>query len=71
MKHYKSTCILSAILIGLSIVSLFIGVLDVNINGLLQGDQEVLKIFFVSRLPRLLAVLCTGIGMSVAGLIMQ
>ena len=71
MKHYKSTCILSAILSGLSIVSLFIGVLDVNINGLLQGDQEVLKIFFVSRLPRLLAVLCTGIGMSVAGLIMQ
>ena len=71
MKHYKSTCILSAILIGLSIVSLFIGVLDVNINGLLQGDQEVLKIFFVSRIPRLLAILCTGIGMSVAGLIMQ
>lgn len=71
MKRYKSTFILAVILIGLSIVSLFIGVLDVNINGLLQGNQEVLKIFFVSRLPRLLAILCTGIGMSVAGLIMQ
>ena len=30
-----------------------------------------MKIFFISRLPRLLAILCTGIGMSVAGLIMQ
>ena len=30
-----------------------------------------LEIFVISRLPRLLAVLCTGIGMSVAGLMMQ
>ena len=30
-----------------------------------------MKIFLVSRLPRLLAILCTGVGMSVAGLIMQ
>ena len=30
-----------------------------------------MEIFIISRLPRLLAILCTGIGMSVAGLIMQ
>ena len=30
-----------------------------------------LKIFLLTRMPRLLAVLCTGVGMSVAGLIMQ
>lgn len=30
-----------------------------------------LKVFFLARLPRLLAILCTGVGMSVAGLIMQ
>lgn len=71
MKNYRSTIVLAIILIALSIVSLFIGVLDVNLNKLLQGDQEVVKIFLVSRLPRLLAILCTGIGMSVAGLIMQ
>lgn len=29
------------------------------------------EVFLVSRLPRLLAILCTGVGMSVAGLIMQ
>ena len=32
---------------------------------------QQLEIFLISRLPRLLAILCTGIGMSVAGLIMQ
>ena len=40
-------------------------------SGLLSGDGEQWRIFLISRLPRLLAILCTGIGMSVAGLIMQ
>lgn len=47
------------------------GVIDVNPIALITGDQEALRIFLVSRLPRLLAILCTGFGMSVAGLIMQ
>ena len=55
----------------LSVWSLFIGVLDVELSGLLRGDMEQIEIFLISRLPRLLAILCTGIGMSVAGLIMQ
>ena len=71
MKNHKSTIILAMLLLALSAVSLFIGVLDVNLKGLLSGDAETIKIFFISRLPRLLAILCTGIGMSVAGLIMQ
>ena len=52
-------------------MSLFIGVLDVELSGLFSGDGEQWRIFLISRLPRLLAILCTGIGMSVAGLIMQ
>ena len=71
MKNHKSTMVLIFILLLLSVVSLFIGVLDVSPHGLLSGDTETIKIFFISRLPRLLAILCTGIGMSVAGLIMQ
>lgn len=51
--------------------SLFIGVLDLDLSSLLGGDVEQLEIFLISRLPRLLAILCTGVGMSVAGLIMQ
>ena len=38
---------------------------------LLAGNFEQIEIFLISRLPRLLAILCTGVGMSVAGLIMQ
>ena len=71
MKNHRSTIILTFILLILSVVSLFIGVLDVSPKGLLNGDIETIRIFFISRLPRLLAILCTGIGMSVAGLIMQ
>jgi len=59
------------VLLILSICSLFIGVLDITPNDLLHGDLEMAEIFFISRLPRLLAILCTGAGMSVAGLIMQ
>ncbi|RGD04253.1 iron ABC transporter permease [Lachnospiraceae bacterium AM25-11LB] len=58
-------------LLFLSIVSLFIGVIDITPHSLITGNFEQLEIFLISRLPRLLAILCTGIGMSVAGLIMQ
>ena len=52
-------------------MSLFIGVSDVTLSGVLSGNREQLQLLLISRIPRLLAILCTGIGMSVAGLIMQ
>lgn len=65
-----STIILAALLIILSAVSLFVGVIDIDIASVFQDDY-IRKIFLVSRLPRLCAILCTGVGMSIAGLIMQ
>lgn len=59
------------VLLILSAVSLFVGVIDINMQSLISGDSEKWLIFLASRLPRLLAILCTGMGMSVAGLIMQ
>lgn len=59
------------VLLILSAVSLFIGVFDISISGLFSGDAQQLGVFLASRPPRLLAILCTGVGMSVAGLIMQ
>ncbi len=70
-KISSSTIILGLVLLILSVLSLFIGVVDVKISGLLSGNLNQLHIFMASRLPRLLAILCTGVGMSVAGLIMQ
>lgn len=54
-----------------SLCSLFIGVIDIDLTSLWNGNIKQWEIFIVSRLPRLLAILCTGVGMSVAGLIMQ
>lgn len=71
MKRHISTIILAILLLIASIASLFIGVLEMNINGLLGGDINQIETLLISRLPRLLAILCTGVGLSVAGLIMQ
>ncbi len=70
-KNGFMTALLAALLLILSCVSLFIGVIDMDPVSLLTGDSEQLKVFLISRVPRLLAILCTGVGMSVAGLIMQ
>ncbi len=55
----------------LAVISLFVGVIDIDAASLMTGDVRQWEIFLLSRLPRLLAILCTGVGMSVAGLIMQ
>ena len=71
IKSLRSTLVLSLVLLVLAAGSLFVGVIDITPGELLAGDLHLWEIFLLSRLPRLLAVLCTGVGMSVAGLIMQ
>ena len=71
MKKISITVILALSLFFLSFASLFIGVIDVSLPGLFTADSLQWQIFLSSRLPRLLAILCTGVGMSIAGLIMQ
>lgn len=71
IKQHLITILLSICLIALCAVSLFVGAIDLTSSEALSGDLGRLDILLISRLPRLLAVLCTGVGMSVAGLIMQ
>ena len=60
------------LLIVFSIASLFLGAIDIDLKTLLSGnDPMAFNIFLSGRIPRLLAILCTGVGMSVAGLLMQ
>ena len=54
-------------LVILAFISLFVGVIDMDLSLLAKGDPEKWEIFLISRLPRLLAILCTGVGMSTAG----
>lgn len=63
--------ILIAAIVLMGVASLFIGVKDVTVAGLLTMQPEQLYILGISRLPRLLSVLVAGMSMSVAGVIMQ
>lgn len=68
----KRTLIFSiCLLIILSIISLFLGVRNVTLQGLITNEGDQMMVFLVSRVPRLIAVLAAGTGMSVVGLIMQ
>ncbi|MDY3286015.1 MAG: iron chelate uptake ABC transporter family permease subunit [Eubacteriales bacterium] len=70
MRKYRSTILLALLLLAVSALSLFVGVIALSPSELLRGGEQA-EILLISRLPRLLAILCTGAGMSVAGLIMQ
>ncbi|WP_439258380.1 ABC transporter permease [Lonepinella sp. BR2271] len=66
----KRRYLLFALLI-LSVISLFIGVSTLNLNGLLAFDAEQWEIFAVSRVPRLVSILIAGSALSICGLVMQ
>ncbi|MFC4404877.1 ABC transporter permease [Gracilibacillus xinjiangensis] len=63
--------ILIIAMIVLSFISLFIGAIDIRISDLLDWNSEETQIFLISRVPRLIAIILAGAGMSIAGLIMQ
>lgn len=58
-------------LISLSFLSLFVGVSNITLKDLLDFKSEETEIFLISRIPRLVAIILAGAGMSIAGLIMQ
>lgn len=62
---------LIVMLIGLSLVSIFLGAKNINVMDILKGDQEAMHLMAVSRFPRLISVIVAGSAMSICGLIMQ
>ena len=59
------------ILIILSIISLFVGVSNISVNDILSFNIDKIQILLISRLPRLIAIIVAGVGLSISGLIMQ
>lgn len=55
----------------LSCISLFLGAKDITPLDLLDFSSEETEVFLISRIPRLIAIILAGVGMSIAGLIMQ
>lgn len=60
----------AAVVLVLAVVSLFVGVADVDLAGLFT-DPEAREVFLISRVPRTVALLLAGSALAVAGLIMQ
>lgn len=81
--NHKLTVFLACSLLLLSCVSLFVGVLPLGelAKSLLSPagansfsntfSISALELIAISRLPRLLAILMAGMGLAVAGLMMQ
>lgn len=62
---------LTLLFILLAVISIFVGVKDVSILELFELKEDQLTILMISRLPRTIALVLTGIGLSIAGFIMQ
>lgn len=55
----------------LSVLSLFVGVSAIGISDIMHYDEEKVSLLLISRIPRTVALILAGIGLSVSGLIMQ
>ncbi|PIC86397.1 MULTISPECIES: ABC transporter permease [unclassified Sporosarcina] len=66
----KKRYLITAVIL-LSFLSLFVGASRITPADLLDWRSEATEIFLISRVPRLVAILLAGAGMSIAGLIMQ
>lgn len=58
-------------LMVLSIMSIFIGVQDISIMDIINLNMDKINVVLISRLPRLIALIVAGVGMSISGVIMQ
>ncbi|HLW62519.1 MAG TPA: ABC transporter permease [Flavobacterium sp.] len=58
-------------LIALSVLSLFVGVKDISFVDMFRWSDEQTMVLTISRIPRTVALVLAGVGMSVCGLIMQ
>lgn len=71
MKQLMKKRYLMVVLIGLSMLSLFVGVSSLSINDIVALNPDKIKLLMISRVPRLVSILVAGAGLGVSGLIMQ
>ncbi|MDX8044701.1 ABC transporter permease [Gracilibacillus sp. S3-1-1] len=62
---------LIVLLLVLSVISLFVGVIDLNPKDIFNLTEDQKEILLISRLPRLISIIIAGVSMSICGLIMQ
>jgi iron complex transport system permease protein len=69
MNRVATTLMALLVLLVIATLSLFVGVIDLDLNNLFNPEE--LELLIVSRLPRTLAVLITGSALAVCGTIIQ
>lgn len=52
-------------------ISVFVGVADITIADIISLDSDKLSLIMISRIPRTVALILAGVGMSISGVIMQ
>jgi iron complex transport system permease protein len=59
--------------LALGVLSIFVGVSDVSLAGLLSSSPEdrPMQVLLISRIPRTLAIVLAGSSLAIAGLVMQ
>ena len=71
MKNKQLIIIGNIILLGVIVwFSLFTGVKDISFSEVFH-DKDKLLVFIISRIPRTLALILVGAGMSIAGFVLQ
>lgn len=65
---YIISCLL---IVFLFITSLLVGVKEVTLRSIFNNMNDEQSILIISRLPRTLALILTGMGLSIAGFVMQ
>lgn len=70
-KHLFSLNILLILLVVFGMISLFIGVIRINLDDIFSLSATQLEIILLTRIPRLVVILITGMSLSICGLIMQ
>lgn len=63
--------LLAVACVALLCASLLTGEYRITLAGLLSGDDEMWRMFFISRVPRTAALVFAGLAMSFSGVIMQ
>ncbi|WP_330401029.1 ABC transporter permease [Sporanaerobium hydrogeniformans] len=71
MEHFMKKRYLLLVLIVLGGISLFVGVSELRLKDLIELNQNKWQLLLTSRMPRLVALVVAGMGLSVSGLIMQ
>lgn len=63
----------AGLVLVLAAASIFIGVADMSVGALMEGGENgrALQLLLVSRIPRTLAIVLSGMSMGVAAIIMQ